>query len=724
MPSSKAQKAKKVKNQPSIKNYFKRKQDEVRDPIPATSRPTKRRRVCGLDDGSDGDGSGCKNSVLEKQLPSGEGDRKMDSVQKASPSLLKCGDSEMDCVHNATPIDDDSALISDGEQDVVDDEVGDNEYIAGPDDVDVEAKFEVIVTYTTSSLATPVNTDTVFAGILRKVLVRLKSWASDNEVISMPEDKKPITVGYWGLLSRLSVDFILPLFLSGISKEVQGLFQKQEWTLEDLKSLPEIKGDKRQGIYANFATGKIEHPNEAGCETYVGSSRSLQKRVSQHMEIVRGSSSKDAKSLHYRQISRKDVQTNFRRLAVFSRPIEPGYLLMLEAIFMILFDTYQFPGYVTKWATEDSYKLTKFLRKDLELPSVSWRGMNAAWPLRQGFFNKSAKKPSPCANPPCEVMTYPKALLPAEGVPKGNRRNAEVGNPLGRYVCGRCSNYMSKNKSLPDKTWIDRILQRQATRAAAGKDPVCACCDRSESQLRTRRRYDRLGKMLLLQHDLLPDKLLCHACFQFYSNNKRLRTPEETEIFLDSSFLGDARLAGGPIRCDNCDVIEGSIHSGNQPHLTNREAKKVLCTRCDQQYRKTHTFSSQGLIESRKTKVDIEAERKAGRPVKCHNCGAVEGSSLANKKNYNISQTDGNVYCSPCGVYYSVHGTHRDPKTARYTEKSQELKESREQNRQVVCEDCQAVEGSSSTFGKFLVNKKSAEILCKPCGKKRWAIKK
>ncbi|SPB46867.1 unnamed protein product [Aspergillus niger] len=344
MPSSKAQKAKKVKNQPSIKNYFKRKQDEVRDPIPATSRPTKRRRVCGLDDGSDGDGSGCKNSVLEKQLPSGEGDRKMDSVQKASPSLLKCGDSEMDCVHNATPIDDDSALISDGEQDVVDDEVGDNEYIAGPDDVDVEAKFEVIVTYTTSSLATPVNTDTVFAGILRKVLVRLKSWASDNEVISMPEDKKPITVGYWGLLSRLSVDFILPLFLSGISKEVQGLFQKQEWTLEDLKSLPEIKGDKRQGIYANFATGKIEHPNEAGCETYVGSSRSLQKRVSQHMEIVRGSSSKDAKSLHYRQISRKDVQTNFRRLAVFSRPIEPGYLLMLEAIFMILFDTYQFPG--------------------------------------------------------------------------------------------------------------------------------------------------------------------------------------------------------------------------------------------------------------------------------------------------------------------------------------------------------------------------------------------
>ncbi|KAI2832111.1 hypothetical protein CBS63078_11107 [Aspergillus niger] len=144
MPSSKAQKAKKVKNQPSIKNYFKRKQDEVRDPIPATSRPTKRRRVCGLDDGSDGDGSGCKNSVLEKQLPSGEGDRKMDSVQKASPSLLKCGDSEMDCVHNATPIDDDSALISDGEQDVVDDEVGDNEYIAGPDDVDVEAKFEVI----------------------------------------------------------------------------------------------------------------------------------------------------------------------------------------------------------------------------------------------------------------------------------------------------------------------------------------------------------------------------------------------------------------------------------------------------------------------------------------------------------------------------------------------------------------------------------------------------
>ena len=69
----------------------------------------------------------------------------------------------MDCVHPATLPDDDSALISDGEQDVIDVEVGDNEYIACPDDdVEVNDKFEVIVTYATHRLTTPVKTDTKF----------------------------------------------------------------------------------------------------------------------------------------------------------------------------------------------------------------------------------------------------------------------------------------------------------------------------------------------------------------------------------------------------------------------------------------------------------------------------------------------------------------------------------------------------------------------------------
>ncbi|RDH16576.1 hypothetical protein M747DRAFT_308904 [Aspergillus niger ATCC 13496] len=59
-----------------INGYFKRKQDEVRDPIPATSRPIKRHEV-------------------------GESVRKMDTAQRASASRLEYEDSETESFSNA-----------------------------------------------------------------------------------------------------------------------------------------------------------------------------------------------------------------------------------------------------------------------------------------------------------------------------------------------------------------------------------------------------------------------------------------------------------------------------------------------------------------------------------------------------------------------------------------------------------------------------------------------
>lgn len=62
----------------------------------------------------------------------------------------------------------------------------------------------------TTSLAVPVNTDTVFADILQSLPVCLMSCASSKDVTFMREDLKPTTVGYWRVLDRLSMDFILP----------------------------------------------------------------------------------------------------------------------------------------------------------------------------------------------------------------------------------------------------------------------------------------------------------------------------------------------------------------------------------------------------------------------------------------------------------------------------------------------------------------------------------
>jgi hypothetical protein len=55
--------------------------------------------------------------------------------------------------------------------------------------------------------------------------------------------------------------------------------------------------------------------------------------------------------------------------------------LLLEGIFMILFNTYQYPGYYSRYATMSSYRLTEKIINLLGIPSVPWRGMNAALKL-------------------------------------------------------------------------------------------------------------------------------------------------------------------------------------------------------------------------------------------------------------------------------------------------------------------------------------------------------
>lgn len=362
---------------------------------------------------------------------------------------------------------------SSDEEDIDDDvdiekveDAGDETLIPGPDDEDEDEGGTELLHSVADGVAHPIipspTPDTPFARILRQILSQLVEFAKGNFLVTMKDPNiKAMTLGYCNLLRWVSIDYLIGIYRSGIPQKVQMLFEKNTWALQDLLLLPKIeRRDKRQGIYGNFATGKIDRLTSIRSDGYIGSTRCFQDRIGAHLSIASRYSVRELtgteyeKSFHYRQIARDGVVSNFRCLAAFEIPLEKGYLLLLESIFMILFGTYKHPGYTSHWATGAPYDLTEKIRSSLNIVDITWHGMNAAFPLVQGFVNRRAHTPSPCANPNCGRMTYPRNLI-TEGERRVNRKCVDCWYPLGSYYCGSYSNYLYRRKELPSKKRAD-----------------------------------------------------------------------------------------------------------------------------------------------------------------------------------------------------------------------------------------------------------------------------
>ncbi|GFF59001.1 LOW QUALITY PROTEIN: hypothetical protein IFM46972_11265 [Aspergillus udagawae] len=389
---------------------------------------------------------------------------------------------------------------------------------------------------------------------------------------------------------------------------------------EGFQSLPFAEDDGRQGIYANFASGDRRRMDEE-YDVYVGSSRHLKQRVAWHLGVAEKFSvtnlpEEHKKSFHYRQICR------------------------------------------------DGVRLTEKIRKHLDIPSVPWRGMNAAWPLRQGFFNVGARSASPCCNPACDRMTYPEALRP-EGAPKYKRLCGDPGNPLGPYLCGICFRYRPWHGGvLPDKDVLAKFqpsaqhyVSRHASPTPAASSgqasppvaasptpvgsPLAASPGPASSPLAGPLRSD--GSLCVLpplgalpplspaaaSAEPLPAALPCQRCLMDALHQGR--------VCSCLSDLKATRAAGGEIRCDNCGAVENPSKRG---HIANSETGKVLCYLCDSLARSRKTRDS-GPVQRFETKKQLKADREAGRPIVCSNCGAIEDPSAPKAKVFLVNQRSG-----------------------------------------------------------------------------------
>ncbi|KAH7371380.1 hypothetical protein BKA66DRAFT_444092 [Pyrenochaeta sp. MPI-SDFR-AT-0127] len=420
-----------------------------------------------------------------------------------------------------------------------------------------------------------VNPD--FARKLRIILDALCEWAKGitySDYTALAEADRPVTISTWRVLRVVSMHFLLGIYIHAIPLRVQELFLKKKWLLEDFLSLPEVEdSNANQGLYGNFPTSHLKRASKIGCESYVGSTTELKRRIIEHLAVssrytVDSLPKRHARSLHYRTTCRDDVVCNFRMLAQFKRPIHKGYLILLEGIFMVLLGSYNCPGYYAKYATQSSYKLVKDIRAQLDIPATPWRGLNAAWPLRQGFTSRGPRTPSQCCNAACMMMTYPPHMMP-DG-PKHPRALANAWNPLGGYLCRRCESYRERHGVLPDSVTLAKLVSKYSTEITksqlrqTGQPVVCSNCGDVEGPDGAVNSANGGGT----RHIASNGKIRCSACDTYLRMFGKERDIGVARQKAARDQAKADREAGRPVRCKHCATAE---RAGKRPHISSKQ---------------------------------------------------------------------------------------------------------------------------------------------------------
>ncbi|KAH3946561.1 hypothetical protein HBH98_078610 [Parastagonospora nodorum] len=537
------------------------------------------------------------------------------------------------------------------------DDGGDEEFVPSIDDyveeeelsgeAEAELEADILDLVTLQVHATAVHgVDENFRSILRTILVFLVAWASENigQMQHLPRDQLAMTLGTASLLLRCDIDFVLNLFMSGIPLQVQQLFSKTSWCLGDFLSLPVVAfRDNRNGIYGNFATGNISRSNPIGCEVYVGQSVKVWKRMLQHLSIglkyvVGLLPQQYARSLHYLCICRSGVQSNFRQLAAFDNGAEPGYLMLLETVFMILFGTFQKHGYTHRYATQASFDLIEEIRRELGIVRMPWKGMNAAIPILQGFRGP-AQKPSPCSNADCHIITVPhnKRKSGPLGSPRGVRRLVNTSDPLGGYICCPCGMFLDLHGVLPGPNEIAKMERMRMSVQTRPKDidPKCEDCGLRLSDDPSRK---TLQKFSWIPGDGPIKGWHCKCCYEHVRLHGKHRPRTE------SGHLRTTKPHNEDEPCEHCGDPYKRLPSGEVRHARNRELQMMLCEACGRVYQKEGKLPGRKFVLLRQMKRLREDD--ATDEIKCSQCGISELECTT--KRLHAPQEDGTILCPKC----------------------------------------------------------------------------
>jgi hypothetical protein len=424
--------------------------------------------------------------------------------------------------------------------------VGDDEVITGPEGDDCLDEFTQDQAATQTSAPKKPDVDGKLFQISREMLQSCKNWAQSTKHFDLVEVERPITFRFWGLLQRVDINLLLALWAPSNFQEVRNLFEKDSISDVEPRNLQKAKIEGRSGIYLGFVVEEEHADGTVTSALYVGSSVCVRARVRNHQSPITW---KEHPNSRLYQKLKKGSQVKFCVLAVFDCPIERGYLNLFKAIFMFLFGALRCPAHESRYVKKITWELYMSMQKalayDRKCPVI---GLNWAWPLLQGFYNRGSKTSSPCASSNCPAITASKQMpmddlfFADEHFACHRRFLDDPSNPLGSYICGSYFDHKKHRSSLPDKDFTQpardqRYFQRCIKhQLALGHDIPCAGvgCHKFEAQ-------DPIQEEKFIMNKLRPGEFLCRRCWRC-----KARVPEGTVCMNPDcgAKLGNKTLSG------------------------------------------------------------------------------------------------------------------------------------------------------------------------------------
>lgn len=155
-------------------------------------------------------------------------------------------------------------------------------------------------------------------------------------------------------------------------------------------------------------------------------------------------------------------------LAVFGSGVDAADAQLAEGRFLILFDTFQWRGYVCPSSTLSTFELAEGIR-DPTLENTGWKGLNSCWSLKLGIPGTKLRQASECSNVPCEKTVYRRHTLEkVESHPITMTRHflLQEDDSFAGFICSYCHGYRNRDceHSLPDVEYVANAGAQQKRR--------------------------------------------------------------------------------------------------------------------------------------------------------------------------------------------------------------------------------------------------------------------
>lgn len=250
--------------------------------------------------------------------------------------------------------------------------------------------------------------------------------------------------------------------------------------------------------------------------TYVGYSQCVSDRLGAHEAII-AKGKRTGKipqifrqSRHYQHAIRVDDTSPYKILAIVDDTLDTRLLILLESLFMILFQTVRYPGYTSHYNPMELYDSLGRLSQTMGITSPLF-GLNMALSVFQAMPHPWSHLDLPCVS--CGEMTYPSHHLPT----KTTRRPFDSKDPSKGYLCEPCRRFKRSHNRLPTREEINEQRRLALHLQEGSSHTSCEICDDIfseiviESEGHIRRRH-------------VNGKWCCNPCYKFYDSHKRFPT--------------------------------------------------------------------------------------------------------------------------------------------------------------------------------------------------------